>query len=255
MGNAIAQATRLVFIPQYTGNTLIDVKEVKFDWHKGMSFQVRQRSLTSLHENIKEQGIAKNPLEISSKSFDDIGVQLSAFNLKGTIPNKNKTFTVESIFQSSKVFKNDPNSPYRDILTKTSREAKQDERLKDKPLSHFDYFGLIWELEPKTAFYDWVYINVLENYNQHLIEQIFNYDAFTDIEFNHKKSISCQAYSVALYKALEYRGGLIKDFTNSQISLEDRKNNFLAIIQDFEQYNGKGIAEKIHHNQKELFDE
>ena len=28
------------------------------------------------------------------------------------------------------------------------------------------------------------------------------YEAFTDIEFNPKKSFNCQAYSVALYKSL-----------------------------------------------------
>lgn len=249
MTNSIGKATRLVFIPKKDGNTLVEVKEVTFDWHKGMSFQVRQRSLQSLHANIKAQGIAKNPLEISSKSFIDLGVKLSAFNLEGTIPNKSSKFTVETIFQSSKVFKNDPNSPYRDILTKSSREAKQDERLKDKILDHFDYFGLQWELEPKTAFYDWIYINVLENYNKVLAEKIMHYDAFTDIEFNHKKSINCQAYSVALYKALEWRGGLIEDFTDSKIPKEKRKENFLAIIKDFDKYEGKGIAEKINNQE------
>lgn len=253
MTNAVGKATRLVFIPKKVGSKLVDVQEVTFDWHKGMSFQVRQRSLKSLHENIKEQGLAKNPLEVSSKSFEELGVKLSAFNLEGSIPNKNKSFTVETIFQSSKVFKNDPDSPYRDILTKTSREAKQDERLKDKTLEHFDYFGLKWELEPKTAFYDWIYINVLENYNKHLAEKVMNYDAFTDIEFNHKKSINCQAYAVALYKALEWRGGLLQDFTDSKIPLEKRKENFLAIIQDFEKYEGIGIAQKIDNNQQNLF--
>ncbi len=253
MNNAVAKAKRLVFIPRREGNILVDVIEVTFDWHKGMSFQVRQRSLQSLHQTIKEQGIAQNPLEISSKSFVDLGVKLSAFNLEGTIPNKQRKFTVETIFQSSKVFKNDPNSPYRDILIKSSKEAKQDERLKNKELVYFDYFGLKWELEPKTAFYDWVYINVLENYNQSLAEKIIHYDAFTDIEFNHNKSINCQAYTVALYKALEWRGGLIKDFTDSKIPVEKRKENFLAIIQSFDKYDGKGIAEKINKNQESLF--
>lgn len=251
MTNSIGKATRLVFIPRKEGSTLVEVKKVTFDWHKGMSFQVRQRSLESLHNNIKEQKIAQNPLEISSKSFLKLGQKLSAFNLEGTIPTNKQRFTVETIFQSCKVF-NDNTGPFRDILTKTSREAKQDERLKDKVLDHFDYFGLKWELEPKTAFYDWVYINVLENYNKHLAESIMDYDAFTDIEFNHKKSINCQAYSVALYKALEWRGGLIEDFTSSNIPLEKRKSNFLAIMQDFDKYNGIGAAENINNNQGSL---
>jgi len=36
------------------------------------------------------------------------------------------------------------------------------------------------------------------------------YSGFTDIEFNPKKSINCQAYSVALYVSLE-KSGLLKD--------------------------------------------
>lgn len=234
--NSIGKAKRLVFIPQKEGNRLVEIREVDFEWHKGISFQVRQRSLFSLHENIKKLGIAENPLEVSSKSFEELGVRLSAFNLEGVIPNKKSRFTVETVFQSCKKFKNDFDSLYRDILTKTSREAKQDERLKGKDLEYFDYFGLKWELEPKTAFYDWVYINILENFNKNLTGKIIHYDAFTDIEFNHKKSINCQAYSVALYKALEWRGGLIEEFCNRNLTNEQKKANFLAILSDFLPY-------------------
>jgi hypothetical protein len=59
-------------------------------------------------------------------------------------------------------------------------------------------------LEPKTIFYDWVYLNVL-NTNIAFHKPLQQYDAFTDIEFNSKKSINCQAYSVALFSALNKR--------------------------------------------------
>ena len=40
----------------------------------------------------------------------------------------------------------------------------------------------------------------LESGNQNLINNIIQFDAFTDIEFNPAKSINCQARSVALHK-------------------------------------------------------
>ena len=111
-------------------------------------------------------------------------------------------------FQSSKVFEN--GGPYRDLLNVSSRAAKKDERLQDSGrLIEFDLFGEKWPLEPKTAFYDWIYINTLAK-NENLAEQLGQYDAFTDIEFNPNKSINCQAYSVALFRALTMRS-LISD--------------------------------------------
>ena len=41
-----------------------------------------------------------------------------------------------------------------------------------------------------------------------------DYQAFTDIEFNPKKSINCQAYSVALYVSLRQRGLLEETIKN-----------------------------------------
>ena len=76
-------------------------------------------------------------------------------------------------------------------------------------LLHFDFFGTIWELEPKTAFYDWLYINTLAK-NPELMDEAGLYDAFTDIEFNPEKSLNCQARSAALYVSLR-REGLLEE--------------------------------------------
>lgn len=56
-------------------------------------------------------------------------------------------------------------------------------------------------MEPKTAFYDWLYVKAL---SQHpgLASEVVNFAAFSDIEFNPKKSIDCQARSVALFISL-----------------------------------------------------
>lgn len=104
----------------------------------------------------------------------------------------------------------------------TSREAKKDERLRSSGrLVSFLFFGTEWELEPRTAFYDWLYINALKKQPE-ITEKLLTYSAFTDIEFNPERSINCQAYSVALYVSL-YERNLLEEATSS-------KENFLRIV-------------------------
>ena len=183
-----------------------------------MAVSQKQKSIAALHAAAKGRGLCTEPLEVSSKSENPLGVDLSAFNLKGTTTKRDQVFTVETLFQSSKVFEH--GGPYRDLLTGTSREAKKDQRLKDAGrLLGFNLFGEEWPLEPKTAFYDWVYINTLGK-NEHLVEQLYQYDAFTDIEFNPNKSINCQAYSVALFRALTMRS-LIGDVLGDRAAYLD----------------------------------
>ena len=64
-------------------------------------------------------------------------------------------------------------------------------------------------LEPKTAFYDWLYLQALCQ-NRTLADQLLQYSGFTDIEFNPKKSFSTQARSCALFVALCRSGHDIK---------------------------------------------
>ena len=111
-------------------------------------------------------------------------------------------------------------------------EAKKDERIKESgTLIGFDLFGDIWELEPKTAFYDYIYIKTLLE-NKHLIDDILKYDAFTDIEFNPEKSINCQAYSVALFKALSLRCLLPRSVSNKKAFLDTIKNRPISTSSD-----------------------
>ncbi len=48
-----------------------------------------------------------------------------------------------------------------------------------------------------------------------LAEQILEYDAFTDIEFNPQKSINCQAEAAAVYVSLQ-RLGLLEEALQSK---------------------------------------
>lgn len=199
-------AKRPVFVPKFDGATLVDIVDVEFEWFAGMHFTQKQKSIRSLHEAYRSKHSDVKILEISSKSEIELGTKLSAFNLIFRTKSC-KSISVESIFQSSKVFSN--GGPYKDIMEMTSRDAKQDERLKNSGnLIAFEYRDTRWGLEPKTAFYDWLYLNAL-NLNADLKQAALAYNAFTDIEFNPQKSINCQAYSIALFVALTRRNLLV----------------------------------------------
>lgn len=82
------------------------------------------------------------------------------------------------------------------------RKQKKDQRLKNSgKIVKFNFNGRIFETEPKTFFYNWLYINTLNLYNE-LSNQLIEFDAFTDIEFNPQKSVNCQAEAAAIYVSL-----------------------------------------------------
>lgn len=219
------------------GMRAFEEKLVEFEWFSGMSWQQHQKSSLSMLAVLEEQG--HTPAEISRRSTDrDFGVQLSAFNLKLNSVN------VENIFQAYKKF-ND-GGPYLDLLNVDPKSAKNDCRIQSsdskKPcLTHkidfknkefyenedicrfckkrlnrtligFSSKNTNWGLEPKSMFYDALYISALLQ-NQHLTSQLVQYDAFTDIEFNQKIPYSnnkgpfnCQARSCAIYVTLKKSG-------------------------------------------------
>ncbi|RWH12902.1 MAG: hypothetical protein EOQ74_16850 [Mesorhizobium sp.] len=206
-------AERPVFIPASEGQAFVKTKRVEFHWFPGMAVSQKQKSVDSLHAAARKLLGVSNVLEVSSKSRQELGVALSAFNLTFTTLKHKRTYSVECAFQASKVFEH--GGPYVDILDMTSSEAKKDVRLRSSGrLIGFRFFGTDWGLEPQTAFYDWLYIKALEK-QPSLTEQLQNYSAFTDIEFNPERSINCQAYSVALYISL-YKRNLLEAATSSK---------------------------------------
>lgn len=191
-------------------DTCWEEKLVEFEYYNGFALSQKQKSINSFHENILKIDDKFKVLEISTKSTIDIGRLLSAFNLRYIENGKN--YAIENIFQSSKVFEN--GGPYLDLLNVHPREAKNDERLKiSGKLVCFKLNGLEWPLMPKTMFYDWIYINALYS-NSYLAEKILDYNVFTDIEFNHKKSINCQARAAAIFVSLSKRG-IIDEIINN----------------------------------------
>lgn len=211
-------AERKIYVPKIKCAG-VDEISVEFKWNLGLSIVQKQKNIQALHKAAFKKKNISSILEISSKSTNKEGILLSAFNLS-FLTNERKSLTVESAFQGSKTF--EFGGPYTDIYTKTSKESKKDERLKKSgKLICFTFFNEIFELNPATFFYDWLYINAL-NKNENLHQFVLNYEAFTDIEFNPAKSWNCQAYSVALYVSL-YKNNLLKEALKS-------KDNFKKIV-------------------------
>ncbi|MGH0430233.1 DarT1-associated NADAR antitoxin family protein [Bacillus hominis] len=239
-------AERPVFISNRNENDYVKVKNIEFEWFPGFSVKQKQKSVESLHQNIRKRYPTLNVLEVSSKSNKELGVALSAFNLM--IRTKNdKVFSVETAFQASKVF--EFGGPFVDLYEKTSKDAKKDSRIKNSgKLLYFQFFSRRWGLEPKTMFYDWLYINALSKNNE-LSKQVIEFDAFTDIEFNPQKSINCQARSVALYVSL-YRSNLLH---NALLSVDNFKVIVFQKENKFEEE--RKVEEDLKIDQLSIFDE
>ncbi len=195
-------AIRPAFLPVVgnENNKLTNRRDIEFQWYPGFSQSQKQKSIKALHTELIKKLKVQRPLEISSKSPLKIGIELSAFNL---LFDPKNGITVECAYQASKVFKK--GGPYKDILNKSSINAKKDQRLKTSgDLLKFQYGEIEWNLEPKTLFYDWLYLTALSK-NPKLCDELIKYDAFTDIEFNPSKSINCQANSAAMFITLKNR--------------------------------------------------
>ncbi len=183
---------------------------ISFEWFPGFAVSQKQKSIDSLHNAIRKSSIGVNPLEISTKGKEAVGIKLSAFNLRLN------DHTLENIFQSSKVFEN--GGPYLDLLEVPPKDAKRDERLHNSgDLKAFFYRNESFPLEPKTVFYDFIYIAaVKQSLKTEEIKEISNFDCFTDIEFNPAKSINTQARSAAMIRLILDEYGNLPDLLKEE---------------------------------------
>lgn len=220
---SIGRAIRPIFIPNREKIGVIE-QNVEFDWHLGMSAEVRKRSVRCLHQVAESLGFSPI-LEASSKSEQEIGIQLSAFYLTNV-----KGYSVENLFQSSKVF--EWGGPYRDLLTVTPREAKKEERLcTSGAMTKFMFNQREFPLEPKSLFYDWLYLNVLYSQKNIALREIFfqrRYQAFSDIEFNPERSFSCQARTLALCVSL-HENNAVQDFIADPVAFATQHSLYQKI--------------------------
>jgi hypothetical protein len=207
-------ASRPIFMPSLSGPLLVTTKHVEFQWFPGMAMVQSRKSIASLHAEAQRLLQVNEVLEISSKSPMELGVALSAFNLMIKTVKHEREFSLECAYQASKVFER--GGPFVDLLNARSIDAKRDPRLNQHGrLIKFRFFGTDWPLVPRTAFYDWLYINALHK-RPELADQVLTYQAFSDIAFNPERSINCQAYAAALYVSLSERGLLTDDVLKDQ---------------------------------------
>lgn len=187
----------------------IERNSYEFVFNAGFSIVQKQKNIRALHEQIRRKA-----LEISTKSLEELGIKFSAFNLK-----LDHIF-LENIFQSSKKYEH--GGPYKDMLNMAPKDAKRDERHQTSgKLLSFIYNKEEFPLEPKTFFYDYIYIlSVRECIPAEEIKKLLKYEYFTDIEFNPKKSINCQAKSAAVIKALLLEYGELPDIQKNRKEYE-----------------------------------
>ncbi len=191
----------------YVSNGKVNVRNYSFEWFPGFAISQKQKSIDSLHSAVLKSDNNAEPLEVSTKSKNPLGVKLSAFNLRLN------NYALENVFQSSKVFTG--GGPYSDLLEVSPKDAKRDIRLKNSgALKSFIYNDETFPLIPKTVFYDYIYIKaVKESLTAEEVQEIRKYNYFTDIEFNPDKSINTQAKSVALIRLMLDTFGNIPDFS------------------------------------------
>ena len=200
-------ANRPIFTPDFSGFPYVETVDIEFKWYSGFAQSQMQKTILSLHEAAEKQGIAP-VLEISRKSASRLGVSLSAFILTLETPRGQK-MSVECAYQGSKVFEN--GGPYHDLYSVSSRSAKTDERLRNSgKLIAFNFCGEDFPIEPKTAFYDWLYITALCQKKKDMMQQLESFLGFSDIVFNPNRSLNCQARAAALFVSLS-KNGLIDE--------------------------------------------
>ncbi|SRR5713101_410986 len=191
-------AERPIFVPAPDSPELVKEVFLPLRWHSGFASVQKEKNIKALHKAAEAAGY-RNVLEVSTKSENQRGQHLSAFYLKvkserlGEIP-------LECAFQGSKVFER--GGPFTDLYRMDVREAKRDRRLKESgALIRFYFDGVDFPPEPKTVFYDWLYVNCIYPYRE-WATKLYAYGGFSDIEFNPHRSINCQARSIALFLSL-----------------------------------------------------
>lgn len=199
--------------------------DVEFPWAPGFAPTQKKKNIRALHAAARSRGAAGLILEASSKSDEALGRALSAFNLV-TSAGPLRGANVEALYQGSKVFAK--GGPFTDIYGRAAREAKSDQRLTQSgPLKHFDFESRQWPLDAPVSFYDWLYVRTLAE-NRTMLRDACGFDAFTDIEFNPKKSRNTQARSCALAVALVRNSLLDRYLDTAELDAMARSNSIIV---------------------------
>lgn len=212
---------RIIFKPKPgVKDDLFTEELVQFQWIPGLAVSQGRKSVMNLHEAaISKHGI-QSILEISTRSQNELGIALSAFNLQISIAGRK--YPVEAVYQSSKVFRY--GGPFLDLMSMNSLESKKDIRLKSSgELIGFRFENQDWPLTFSPNFYDYLYIRALMENTSRI--KLLEFEAFSDIAFNQNtldskigRSFNCQARSAAIYVSLigKMEEGAILDWLKSK---------------------------------------
>lgn len=196
-------AERPIFVPAPEAPELVQEIYLRMKWHSGFAPVQKEKNVLALHAAAAAAGYSPL-LEVSSKSAEKRGRHLSAFHLK--VQSRLGEIPLESAFQGSKVFER--GGPFTELYGADVRTAKRDQRLRDSGrIVAFRFDGVEFPTEPRTAFYDWLYVNAIYPHREWLV-RLQRYAGFTDIEFNPERSVNCQARSCALFVSLMRKGVL-----------------------------------------------
>ncbi len=174
-------AKRLYFIakPSYQG--LIVEKHINFEYFRGRDHKQKVKSIKAMQHAIMAAESGGKVLEVSKYSPSDLGKQLSSLNLEYE-NSEGKTYPVINIFESSKVF--EFGGPYRDLLHVDPKDLDEDPRLKESGrLLGFHFEDEPYTLEPRSLFFDYIYIRALHQYKE-IQDKLLEYDMISDVTYN-----------------------------------------------------------------------
>ncbi|PIB25040.1 hypothetical protein BFP76_02055 [Amylibacter kogurei] len=184
---------------------MVETVDINVKWHGGFAVSQKQKNIAEIHRKAAEMGISPI-LEISTKSEQEVGRRLSAFNLKIEVHGDMKP--LESVYQSSKVFS--ISGQHEFLMDTDPFQAKREIRNLGKgEIIAFNFMGKDFPTTPLNAFYDWLYIRAIAPHET-WVRQNMKYAAYSDVEFTPSKSINCQARAVAEFHALSMRGEAVK---------------------------------------------
>lgn len=198
-------AERPVFIPKSSYPYYQEVN-VSFHYAAGFALVQRQKNIAAIHEAYLKIDPKAKILEASSKSPSAYGKSLSPFFL--CTKYEDRELPVENVFQSCKVFQS--GGPFLQLLDMEPVKAKTTSLTKTHgPLLYYEYENERYPLDPRGWLYDWIYLHALREHPD-LLEQLSEYNAFTDIAFNPKTGSTCQAKCLAICLGLQKKNLLDK---------------------------------------------
>ena len=137
---------------------------------------------------------AGRSLEISSRSRDPFGRELSAMNLPAAGDLRGRP--VEAVYQAAKCYGGGPDVPGCD--SGYAAKHRDRERRQDGPLAAFEHEGRRWPTETGTAFYDWLWTrSAIARWGIGIVDRLREYGAFSD-QFHRAGALACQAKTAAM---------------------------------------------------------